>query len=835
MPKKLFKKFYNFLSDQENKELQMIESKIIIENEDIAVNISMEISKILESKMNRILESRQIYLDSFEKTSKTLFYEICRLYSEEKKESGISKNTAMPKVIYSTFNYLRNWRNDDGHPSEINVNRSFTDVIHLIKCFDLVLSFLIDFFDNEDFQKEPFNEDVLLKILNQRKHFIEEITDLNKEADTSSIKLGKIDISSFVLNPEINFFIPSYQRKYRWDEETCKELVTGIINKSKNIDDEYFGTIAITIEGNTKNSPIRIVRLIDGQQRVTTSLIIFRVIFDLWKEKQLNSYESEILEIPEDLKLTFLSEGHENKYKNVTGNELENKSIEFILNDNSTYSERINKINNFETIGKSQAAKNYFVIHDELSSLNQEELHLFYERYAYRFLISCVDFNKTPAEEMEIFETLNSKGTELESFDMIKNFLFNLINKNIFLEKEIEITEIFNEHMSFDDLKVDKATIRKVQETFLFSYCEYKLLNFKPIENNLSKNKKSILKHFKKIYEDKNNIDVNEFRKIVSEIGKYVALAKSFESKSYENNSNDVLFPLRYNIANIAHKDVLLLIIFYIVDVFAKNKWDSYSKTINYKDKAKLMKNTLFEFEKWIISLVQVWGPGQSLQKTILKLLRFMNFFDTSNLAIQEQIPNMVKKWLAMDEEDSFTFQNKEQKKLLLENINHKTPTMEQFKNSLITKKVQDKNIAMVLLKRLESSLINDWEIKREKNSLEHIMPKSIKGTKWIEYLKDQNSDITEKEINDKHDEYMDKIGNYLILDKNKENSKISNGEFDVKRKDFINWNNPLCTLIFGDTANKNLLTTERFGFVEIEERTKTISNLIVENIYYKK
>ncbi|WP_028124176.1 hypothetical protein [Mesoplasma melaleucae] len=126
------------------------------------------------------------------------------------------------------------------------------------------------------------------------------------------------------------------------------------------------------------------------------------------------------------------------------------------------------------------------------------------------------------------------------------------------------------------------------------------------------------------------------------------------------------MFPLRYNIANIAHKYISLFIIFYIIDIFAKSKWDSYSKTLDYSDKTELMKKTLFEFEKWIISLLQVSESGQSLTKIILRLFRFLNFYDTSNYAIQEQIPSMIRKWLAMKTEDSFTFQSKQQKNYYL-------------------------------------------------------------------------------------------------------------------------------------------------------------------------
>ncbi|ATZ17989.1 hypothetical protein [Mesoplasma melaleucae] len=96
--------------------------------------------------MNRILEANGTYLASYEKTSKVIFDKVCNLYSEEKKlESGFIRNTQMSEIIFSTFNYIRNWRNDEVHPSELGIKRSFTDTIHLIKCFDLVLSFLINF------------------------------------------------------------------------------------------------------------------------------------------------------------------------------------------------------------------------------------------------------------------------------------------------------------------------------------------------------------------------------------------------------------------------------------------------------------------------------------------------------------------------------------------------------------------------------------------------------------------------------------------------------------------------------------------------------------------
>ncbi|AVN63695.1 hypothetical protein CG006_01720 [Mesoplasma florum] len=826
---KIFDKFDKYLNQIEKNNIKKIKDKLETKNEDIANSISIEIIKILESKMIRILEEKNIFCRSDEKQAKFLFMKIRYLYAQEKKlESAFIQDTQIPQLIYSTFEYIRNWRNDEGHASKYEIKRSFSDVLHLIKGFNNVLSFLINFFDNVDFELTDIDENELYDLWEMRRHFLDELAEKNKKLDTASIKLEKVNLRDLILNQEVNFFIPSYQRKYSWSSEVCSELVDNIINKIERIDDDYFGTIAITIEEKTKNDKVRTLRLIDGQQRITTSLIIFRAIYDVWKYKNTNSFEEDYIEIPEELENTFFKVGCSKKYKNDTGNEFDNRALEVILNDNSDQINRISQITNLEVQSKSLAASNYNLVYNKLNALSQNEVLSFYNRYAYRFLISCVDFNKTPAEEMEIFETLNSTGTELTTFDMIKNFLFNLVEKNVFLEEETKIVLIFNEYLSFDN--------DDLANEFLHSFCEYKLLNFGQAENNLTTKKKSILQHFKKIYNDKNNIDLNEFTKIVSEIGKYACIAKSFSTGSYSTNSKDILFPLRKSVANVSHKDVTISVLYYIIDIYAKNKWDSFSKTANYLDKIELMEEFLFQFEKWYVTLLQVNGTGQSLSKNILKLLRFLNFYDTSNYVIQQQLPKEVKKWLSMESPDSYTFQNNEQRKLLLENSEYKMPTKEQFYFSLLNNKVQDSNIEMILLRRLENQLMPNLQIIRNKNSIEHIVPKkiqNIKRTNWLNYLNEEfDNKLSEQEIVDKHSEYVDKLGNLMLLDLNKENAKVSNLPFETKRNFYKTINNPHANLIFNQ--DKNVCDTLRFGFAEIDIRTKIIAEVLINNVYFK-
>ncbi|AVN62338.1 hypothetical protein CG001_01605 [Mesoplasma coleopterae] len=837
---KIFEKFCdsNYLNDEEKERIKLVQEKINSDSERLANSIALDLTVILESKMIRILESYGIFTPVKERTASSLFDQIKKLYRSEKQaESDLyyNEDVNVPKIISNTFYYLINLRNtDECHAKEINIKRTFTDTIHLLKNFDAILSFLINYFDDLDFKVVPFDETSLLKLLNKKIHFIDQITNKDSVSDTTTIKLGKISISSLILDPKYSFFIPSYQRKYTWSQENCVDLVDNIISKLHSQEDEYFGTIAVNNDDTEENSSKTLIRLIDGQQRVTTSLLIFRAIYDIVNYRKEDFFEENTFEMPIELEKTFSGEGCSNKYTNVTGNKSDNKVLDFILNSNISYKERNLQIVSFKKDEKT-AALNYDIIHNRLMSLDQKELELFYNRYAYKFLVSCVDFNKSPSEEMEIFEKLNSMGTELEAFDMIKNFLFNLVRKDIYIKEESKITELFNEYISFDSLKLSKKNTEKLQETFLYSFCEYKLLFLKQSDNTLrKKDKKSILKHFKKIYFDKVDISLDEYQKIVSEIGKYVAITKSFTQKKYEIDSNDILYPIRYVLSNIAHKSITIYVLFFFIDIYGKNNWDSYSKSIDFSSKIDLMKRTLFQFERWFITLVQAEGAGDSLPKIILKLIRFLLTFDIYNYEVQMQIPEMISAWLTMSTNENMPFLNNTQKRLLLENDSLKIPSKTNFYNSIVTQKMTDGIVRMVMLKRLESFLLNGAELKRDKNSLEHIMPQKIENTSWIKELMAEEPELNQKEILEKHELFLNKIGNYTILDKNSENSKLSNSSFINKKEYYKKWNNILASFKYDKSKNISIFETDKFGFEEIQKRTDAFADILVNEIYYK-
>ena len=75
--------------------------------------------------------------------------------------------------------------------------------------------------------------------------------------------------------------VPSYQRPYSWDTEQVDDLWEDVYSAFDNDEEEYFlGSIILT-----KNGDNKYLDVVDGQQRLTTLMILFCVLRDLYYSK----------------------------------------------------------------------------------------------------------------------------------------------------------------------------------------------------------------------------------------------------------------------------------------------------------------------------------------------------------------------------------------------------------------------------------------------------------------------------------------------------------------------------------------------------------------------
>lgn len=87
------------------------------------------------------------------------------------------------------------------------------------------------------------------------------------------------------------FIIPSFQRSYAWGWEQCEKLWNNIYDKYENKEDKsvyFLGTIITYKDDQTLNGSAPVVNIIDGQQRITTLLLLFRAIYLVLSNKLQN-------------------------------------------------------------------------------------------------------------------------------------------------------------------------------------------------------------------------------------------------------------------------------------------------------------------------------------------------------------------------------------------------------------------------------------------------------------------------------------------------------------------------------------------------------------------
>ena len=218
-------------------------------------------------------------------------------------------------------------------------------------------------------------------------------------------------------NNDVTFYIPPYQRNYEWTEEQCKVFFDDVkktcdLNRKGEATEHFFG--AITFFKNENDSafgPKKLV-LIDGQQRITTTMLFLAALRDVIGNEQIKDYINshflinQNVEDAEDTKIKLKQvEADWDSYRGIIfgGEEgSKSKSSAVYLNYNYFY-ERLSKYREDETY---------------LSDL----VNLGLRKFSVISIELKPELNKWENPQ-EIFESMNSLGKPLSLADLVRNYL----------------------------------------------------------------------------------------------------------------------------------------------------------------------------------------------------------------------------------------------------------------------------------------------------------------------------------------------------------------------------------------------------------------------------
>jgi uncharacterized protein with ParB-like and HNH nuclease domain len=259
----------------------------------------------------------------------------------------------------------------------------------------------------------------------------------------SKLNVDQKTIMLLFSDKKSDFLIPDYQRPYAWEEAQCQTLWDDIFSfafpdnnyENFNKDEEYFLGSIVTFENENHKKEV-----IDGQQRLTTLMLLLRAFYSKFGKMQDNNSKNTRERIAQCLwKTDEFGEADLNKLKIDSEVATDNDKDEFL---------EILRTGLVTKDQKSNYAKNYIFFQQKI----EEFLSTFPAYFAYlpaRILQNCILLPieaESQDTALRIFSTLNDRGLPLSDADIFKAQFYKHYGaknqKDIFIEKWKELEEI---------------------------------------------------------------------------------------------------------------------------------------------------------------------------------------------------------------------------------------------------------------------------------------------------------------------------------------------------------------------------------------------------------
>ncbi len=570
------------------------------------------------------------------------------------------------------------------------------------------------------------------------------------------------------------FEIPSYQRGYAWQIRQLKDFWNDLEHVSK-LGDKFHYMHSLTLRESENELESSAFEIIDGQQRLATSLILLGLLAKTTQNK--------------DPKYSLINLEPILSYKYYGLSEAFRAIIE---------EEKDLKV--FKT---SFYAKNLIDAHaffkEKISDTPMETLEKMFDALIKKMLFSVVELNDNRIDPFSSFETINNRGKDLSTLELFKNRLH------------------FVAHKICDGKKLEKLQ-NEINDTYTRIY--YDLRHFK--DDHLE----GFLKHFVAYYYG----EKGDFKKRLLEM-EFNAHQRYTDNTNFNDEYekiDDLLFYLSYSskvwhfLHTLDEKSITL-----IFDDNRKLKIEITPKMRGLLDKMRHL-NALSDnaFLPLLLSLLTIQLVGKSANeqpyttKELEGLLEYLERFGFliygiagKNTAKNEWIEsafeafrayrfgeeNIVIEKLPTLEKSFFNRQGNSALELLEENIHSKKNTEKWYQwgkalNYLLYEYELHHNPETTL--NFDSSL----------ESIEHILPQKP----------DQGYSAKEKNWA-KNPHVVHALGNLLLIPKNA-NSSLSNKPFEEKRKQYLK----------GSYSGKEVAKNASFGVAQIKERSEKLLDFLI-------
>ncbi len=217
------------------------------------------------------------------------------------------------------------------------------------------------------------------------------------------MKVIESTINDFFALTGTIFSIPVYQRNYTWEEENCEKLLQDIVSISQNKKTHFMGSITYILHLIDDEKSLRQLQefvIIDGQQRVTTIMLLLKAI-----ETKIQN---------EGIKKEI------NNLLNLSGQRLRLKPIK---SDKEAF-DLVMQNRSHELQGVSHIRNNYKFFTKELENYISKGYRIeeIYGAFL-RLKIVAIGLELGEDDPQVVFESINATGVQLKGLDLIRNYL----------------------------------------------------------------------------------------------------------------------------------------------------------------------------------------------------------------------------------------------------------------------------------------------------------------------------------------------------------------------------------------------------------------------------
>lgn len=249
------------------------------------------------------------------------------------------------------------------------------------------------------------------------------------------------------------FIIPIYQRKYKWTNEQCNRLINDIINAGEKQKEHFTGTV---IYQEPSAGSFKKAYLVDGQQRVTTILLIVKALNIISSKKKDEDIDYKYV-YNSTLGILFADKNEQRKGMKLVPSKNDEKTFNAIMSAKS-----FDEVQNNPLIGKGEEDflfNNFKTIYSRFSKLNTSGHVLKDVVFEGMLLLTIVEMSLDAEDDAQaIFESINSLGLKLSNADLIRNYLLMSNNK----QKEL--------YENYWEVIQDTFIKENNMESFVFNY-----------------------------------------------------------------------------------------------------------------------------------------------------------------------------------------------------------------------------------------------------------------------------------------------------------------------------------------------------------------------------